>query len=103
MKDVWKPIELRHKYIQAVVDKLLMEGKTHVAIADVANLLRDAFQVEAAADLQATYYLITANKEKIEGPYSYTDAINEASRMADTYQSDVLVLQHFDDYVFFDF
>lgn len=100
----WKNTDQRALYIGAVIGKLRMEGKTHLTLEQVEQVLRDAFQVETADDLAADYYLMTANKDyKIEGPLPFAEACNRASAMADRDQCDVSMLQAFDTFYFIDY
>lgn len=101
---LWKNTDNRMLYVGSVINKLRMEGNTHIALEQLEQILKDAFKVEAAADYDSDFYLMTANKEyKIEGPFNYQDALSEADRMAERDQTDVLILQHYDCHYFVDF
>lgn len=96
---LWKNTDDRALYTGAVIGKLRMEGKTHLTLEQVEQVLRDAFQVEAAADFDADYYLKCG--ETVAGPFNYADAMSEASKLAQN--NDVQILQHYDTILFIDY
>ena len=98
---LWKNTDKRALYIGSVINKLRMEGKTHITLEQLQQVLGDAFQVESADDFDADYYLKCG--EQVAGPFNYTDAWSEASRMADGHQADVAILQVYDEVYFVDF
>lgn len=101
MKD-WKHLEARQKYIAAVLGKLEAEGRNVIELAEVGNILRDAFRVEAADDFQRPYCLLYKEKQ-IEGPSSYAEAMQRASVISDSQQCDVTVLQAYDTVYYIDY
>ena len=96
-------IEERQKYVAAVVAKLRLEGKKHIAIEQLEQLLKDTFSVEAAADLAAAYYLKSDREPKLLGPMTYSEAYGAANQLAEADGCDVEILQKFDTYLFMDY
>lgn len=96
-------IKERQNYVAAVVAKLYLEGKRHINLEQVEQLLKDAFAVEAAADLAAAYYLKSDREPKLLGPMTYTEAYSAANQLADADGCDVDILQKFDTFLFIDY
>ena len=96
-------IKERQNYVAAVVAKLRLEGKQHISLEQVEQLLKDAFAVEAAADLAAKYYLLSERQAKPLGPMSYSEAYGKANQLAEGDGCDVEILQKFDTYLFLDY
>lgn len=88
----------------AVIDKLRLEGKRHISLEAVEQILKDAFAVEAAADLSAAYYLHRSNlPTTLLGPMTYKEAYDSANQLADAEGCDVDILQKFDTFLFMDY